>query len=374
VTAPEEFPDEAWEEPGPDGLTPTQFAARVSAKREEAAQAAGWVKPPEPDAPLPEGEKEPEAEAELVQSPPVEEEPPEVEEAEGEEVEGEEPPEGEADLEEGEEEEGEFYARRYRDKESTEKGLDEKDATINQLYRELHERNLKIERAAEAEPAELDHGAWQSWAEEVVENGGGVQGAMAALEAGGEDGFDIYISAWSRSDDPEERAQALVFNNKVQRVFAERRVQQALQAEQRQPDRSSKEEAELAKQRAAATRPDFDQYTEAMDRLATEEGLLPEETKQWLADLAQDGIEGKMRAWDYLYLAAKAMNAPSRRRAQEAERKQRRASGDRAKVQAMVSSSEATPTRTPLSEAELTVIRKKNELRERWGLEALPEE
>jgi hypothetical protein len=40
----------------------------------------------------------------------------------------------------------------------------------------------------------------------------------------------------------------------------------------------------------------------------------------------------------------------------------------------MVSSSEGTPARTPLTEAELIHIRKKNELRERTGLPLLDEE
>jgi hypothetical protein len=370
---------EAFEEPGADGLTSAQFAARVAAKREQAAQDAGWIEPPQPDGPVPEHLREPEAEpegqVEPLQPPEVVEEP---------EAEGEEPTdEVEGELEEGEiededEEEGDFYldagGSRYRTKEEAEDGFREQIKTINRLYRELHERNQAIEQALqerEQGQPQLDEEAWHGWAEEVVASGAGPDGAMAALERGGMDGYNIYLGHWMADED--DRARALTFNNMVMFSYAERRA--ALQQEAFAEQRSPTEEAQLARQRAAAPYEDFEEYSETMDRLVKqEEGLLPEETRQQLAQMAQSGLEGKRMAWDYLYQAAKAMGAPNRRKAQEAEKKQRRASGNAAKVAAMVSSSEATPTRTPLTEAELIVIRKKNELRERWGQELLPEE
>jgi hypothetical protein len=353
-------------------MTQQQFAARVAAKREQAAQDAGWVEPPQPDAPVPE-EMQSKDEAEPVQPPVVVTDEPEEPVAPPEPGEEEEP---EEELEPGEEEaeEGDFYVGRYRDKESAEQGMREKDLTIDKLYRELHERNQAIEQALQQREfgqPQLDEEQWHSWAEEAVSNGVGPDGAMQALEAGGMDGYNIYLGHWM--NDEEDRARALAFNNMVMFSFAEQRASMQQQAFQEQ--RAPTEEAQLARQRAAAMYPDFDEYSEAMDRIAdVNNGLLPEQTRQWLTDLAKKGLEGKTQAWDYLYQAAKATNAPNRRRAQEAERKQRRASGDRAKTQAMVSSAEGTPTRTPLTEAELTEIRYKNRLRERWDLPLLPEE
>jgi hypothetical protein len=177
-----------------------------------------------------------------------------------------------------------------------------------------------------------------------------------------------------RAEDEEERTQALVLNNKVQRAFAEQRVLQQLQAQPQQPQQvGPTEEAQLAKQRVAEVYPDFNEYTEQMDRLVTEDGLLPEDTRTFLADLARTGFEGKMRAWDYLYVAAKAIGAPSRRKAQEVERKRRKTSSDRAKVAAMVSRAEGAPTRTPLNEAEERELNYRNQLRERWNLPLVEE-
>jgi hypothetical protein len=379
IQAPEEFPDEAWEPPGEDGLSPTQFAARVSAKREEAAQDAGWTAPPQPDAPLAEADStisEPTPPPVVTDEPPpeAEEEPePEEEAEEAEEEPGETEPEEEEEAAADAEAE-EFFldtgTSRYRSKEDALDGYREKDATIARLYRELHEQRQQAAEAMQAEPV-LDEEAWHGWAREAVENGAGANGAMEALRQGGEDGYDIYLAHWLEDED--DRANAHTFNNKVQRAFAEQRA--VMQTEAMREQRDPTEEAQLARQQAASLHPDFEDYSETMDRLASpQEGLLPQETRQWLTDLARSGLEGKVHAWDYLYMAAAALGAPNRRKAQAAERKQRKASSDRAKVNAIVSSAEATPTRTPLTEAELTEIRYKNRLREKWDLPLLEEE
>ena len=302
-----------------------------------------------------------------------------VEDEPEEEPPGEEDEPGEAEPDEEEEpeaevEEEDFYVRRYRTREEAERAYEEKDATIDRLYKELHERGQQIEQALQQRQAEqpLDTEAWQEWASEAVEQGAAEQGALEALRTGGREGYNIYLGAWM--NDEEQRGRALAFHTEVTLSLAEQTavMQTAPLLEQQRP--SATEEAELAKARVAARYEDFDQYAEARDRLIQEDGALPEETKAWLADLAREGLEGKMKAWDYLHLAAVATGAPSRRRAQAAERKQRKASADRAKVAATVSSAEGTQTRTPLPEADLAVIRQKNVLREKWDLPLLPEE
>jgi hypothetical protein len=363
---------EAFEQQEEGRLTQAEFAARVAAKREQAAQDGGFVEPPGADAPL-----TPEAKAalgitdEAVPPPVVEETDEDLDSLDDEDLDQ----RAEVEQEEGESDE-DFYVRRYKTREDAEIGFAEKDATIERQFRELQElreRNEAIEQAVDAEPQQLDVQAWREWAEEQVENGLGERGAMAALAEGGEDGYDIYISAWQRSEDEEQRAIAFAFNNKVQRAFAERRVAAAMEA--REPDRTPTEEAQLAQQRTASLYPDFDEYKEQMDRVATEPGLIPESTKAFLRTLANEGgLEGKAQVWDYLYQRAKALGAPKRAQAAQVERRQRRASADAAKTSAMVSSAEGTPTRTPLTEAEQEVIRYKNERRERWGLELLEEE
>jgi hypothetical protein len=73
-------------------------------------------------------------------------------------------------------------------------------------------------------------------------------------------------------------------------------------------------------------------------------------------------------------MAAVASTAPQRRRQKTAERQRRKAASDAAKVQATVSSSEATSVSTPLSEDELKVVRKKNAIRAKLGQPLIPEE
>jgi hypothetical protein len=359
------------DEIGPEGLNAEQLAARVAIKRQQAAQDAGWTVPPGMGAdvePLPEEEEKGEEEPE--------EEPDEADEGEEAPEEGEEPEEAEED-EEAEEPE-DYYVSGYKTREAAEAGLAEKDRTIDRLFKELED--TRRGRAAEAEeaeqqPLELDVNAWNQWAAEAVEEGAGPQGAMAALEQGGPGGYDIYVAHWLASEEPGERARAIAFNNEVQRQLAPRYAVSALGpliAERQRQDKAS--EAQMAKQAVAERHPDFAEMEEKMDELVkSENGLIPPDTREWLAGLAESGLEGKVRAWEYLYMAASAASAPTRRRASEVEKKRRRASADRAKVAASVSSSEGTQTRTPPPASELAVIRKKNALRNEWGLPLLEE-
>ncbi|HEY7421465.1 MAG TPA: hypothetical protein VH541_05600 [Gaiellaceae bacterium] len=357
IEAPVEFPDEAFE-PDNGSLSVEQFALRVNAKREQAYQDAGWTVPPgaegDPEALEPIEDEEGEAEEPEPELAPEETEPaPETEE-------GEEP---------------DFYVGRYKTREAAEEGLREKDETINRIFRELHEQRQQIEQALqeEAEPAQLDAAAWQEWAETAVEARAGPDGAIQALRTGGQQGYNVYLRAWM--DDDEQRADALAFNNQVMLELAEQRARQAIMpfTEDMQA-RTRQAEAVAAKERVAERYPDFDEYKDEMDRLIEEEGALPEETKVFLATVASTGLQGKVQAWEYLYMAAARNRAPRRAKAATAEAGRRRTSADQAKVQAMVSTAEGAAARTPLSAAELAVIRRKNELRKEWDLPLLPEE
>jgi hypothetical protein len=363
VEAPVEFPDEAFTEPE-GGLTMEQFALRVAAKREQAYQDAGWTVPPGM-----EGDPEPL------------DEPDESVEEEGEEEDAaeEEQPEEEASEEPEAEEEGEpqdgFYVGRYKTKEAAEAGLREKDETITRIFRELHEQRQQIETALQEQegPDQLDVAAWQEWAENAVEAGAGPDGAIQALRTGGQHGYNLYLRAWM--DDDERRADALAFNNQVMLELAEQRARQAIMPfTEDLAAREQRAEAASAKERVQERFADFADYQDEMDRLIEEEGALPEETKVFLADIARSSFQGKVQAWEYLYMAAARNRAPQKAKASKAEAGRRRTSADQAKVQAMVSTAEGAANRTPPSAADLAVIRRKNELRKEWDLPLLPEE
>src|SRR5499427_7397147 len=330
-----DLPDEAYEEVGEEGLNVPQLELRIRAKREQAMQDAGLLSPPGPDEPIEEvPEEEPESE-------PVEPEEPEQEERQE-----------------------DFYLARYKTREEAERGHAEKDATIDRLYRERAEQGF-------------DPQAWSEWAAEAVANGAAEQGAMAALNApnGGERALDIYIAHWM--DDPDQRGQALAFNNAATRHLATQLALQAVAPLLR--DRQAQEtenEAVRARATLASRHPDYEEMEREMDRLVLEEnGVLDDDQKQWLEDTAREkGFQGKVHVLEYLYSVASQTTTPQRRKAQAAERGRRKAASDAAKVSATVSSSEATGTRTPLSEAELAVRAKKNAIRAKLGQPLLPTE
>jgi hypothetical protein len=274
-------------------------------------------------------------------------------------------------AEEGEEpeEEEEFFVARYKTKEAAEEALREKDETIQRLFRERDEERRQREEIEEAvqQPVaqQLDVAAWHEWAEEAVANGAGKDGAMLALNQGGIAGYDLYIGHWVR--DEEQAAEAIAFNNEVQRELNDMRVRAALapQVEERQ-QADARAEAEQARREVAARYEDFESLSDEMDRLAVS---LPEDQRAVLYDQAISGVEGKKLVWEHLYLLASRERAPARARANAEEKKRRRASGDSAKVAATVSSSEGAAGRTPqLSEAERAVLDKRNALRKEWGL------
>lgn len=343
------------QDPLKGSLSEDEFALRVAAKIEEAQQDRGILVPPgHPDDPTP---LEPLPETEPVA-------PPEPE------------PEGEPEGPEEPGEEGDFFVGRYRDKDAAESGLREKDETINRLYRELNEQRQQVEDAvrqrSEEGPEQIDAPAWAEWAETAVANGDGADGALAALRTGGMDGYDLYLRFWL--DDDEQRADALAFNNRVMLELSEQRARAVVQP--MISDRNAalvRSEAEVAKQYVNARYADFGEYQEEMDRLVEQEGVLDEQTKVWLAQTASSGFEGKMRAWEYLYLTAVRTKAPGKAQARNTEGKRRRSSADAAKVAATVSTSEGAARTSPGSATEQEILSRRNELRKEWGLPLLEE-
>jgi hypothetical protein len=366
IEAPEEFPPEAWESDG-ESLTQDQLAARIATKREEAAQDAGWIKPPGPDDEL-------EQVDEVAEEERSEEEPPE--EGEEEEQPDETAPPEEEETPEDEElkaEEEDFYVGRYKSKDAAEEGLREKDATIDRLFRELHDQRQQTEQALQEHeqvgPQQLDVAQWHEWAAEAVENGAGVQGALQALQQGGREGYNIYLAHWL--EDETQRPQAAAFNNEVLLEYAEMRARQAVApfiADREAEDAQT--QAENARANVARSFEDFEDYADEMDRLISEPGAISEDDKIWLAEMARDGQAGKERAWKHLYLLAARTSAPRRAEAKKVETRRRRASGDRARVEATVSSAEGVAARTPSrTRAEDAALERKNAIREEWGLE-----
>jgi hypothetical protein len=355
-------------------LNAADLQARINLKREAKYQDEGITVPPG----LAEGVEPLEPEEETGGEVPDDGLAPEPEEPEA----PEEPEEPEAlteeELAEAEAEAEDFYietpASKYRTKEAAEEAYAEKDRTIDRLFSELAQRDQQQPQEAEQGPAQLDVPAWDQWAEQAVAEGQGVQGAMEALRTGGAQGYDIYLAHWLSDPDQVPRAQA--FNNEVQRQFA---AQQAMRAVspllQRDQERSVEQEAEIAKGIAAEDKEDFAELEAEMDRLVKEDGLLPAQTKQRLALMAQQGgVEGKVHAWEYLYMAASATKGKSRAKAQRVEDSRRRAAADRARVQATVSTSEGAQTRTPRTASEDYVISRKNAIRQKLGQPLIEDE
>jgi uncharacterized protein YkwD len=73
-------------------------------------------------------------------------------------------------------------------------------------------------------------------------------------------------------------------------------------------------------------------------------------------------------------MTAAATRAPVRAKVAKEERQRRKVSADEARLAATVSSAEGSSTRTPLPEAELAVVRRRNAIREKAGMPLLPEE
>lgn len=373
-----DLPEEAFE-PIVGQPTIPQLEARIRAKREQAEQDAGHIESPhhaddiepiEPPATPDTPDTTPDTESD---------EDPDKDEAEDDDHDVE--PVAEPDDVDLEEDDGEeFFIGRYKTKEEAERGIAEQHATIARLFRErvqreqAQEEQQQQEQPVERSGPQLDENEWAEWAQTAVEEGQGVQGALAALEKGGPRGYDIYVGRWLESEDPSERAQAHAFNNEVTRQFAAQQARQAVQPEIERVRSTPPDDPEAAQRAVAAKHPDFEQLRPEMDRLIVEDGALDVETKNWLAELASQGGAGKVRAWEYLYMTASATRAPERERTRTKERERRKVSADEDRLAATVSSSEGASTRTPLSEAELAVIRKKNGIRAKAGMPLLPEE
>jgi len=339
------------------------FALRLNAKRDAAMQDAGWITSPQSEAEIEPLETVIE-DGDRIEEPEEPDEQP-LDEPEEESFEEQEEPQDE--LEE------DFYLGPYKTRAAAEEGFAEKDRTIDRLFRELHQRpEAQPERPGEQG---LDEQAWREWAQNAVLEGQGRAGAQQALDVGGYDGYRIYQEYWM--SDPDTIAEAVLFNNDLQMDLAVAAAQQAAQPLlDERAQQATLLEGRQAKQEAMARHPDFAEYEEEINRLINDDdGPLPAETKQRLEQWAREGgLEGKRLVWEHLYLTAKAVRGPSRRRAQDLERGRRRAAGDAARVGATVSTAEGTPVRTPLSASERRKLEIRNSLRKEWDLPLLPDE
>jgi len=362
VEAPVEHTDEALAAMGGESMGPEEFGLRAAAKRDAAMQDAGWITSPQNEADM-----EPISDGDVIeQREPLLPPPPEEEAEEEEELEAE-----EAETLPTEQEIEDFYLGRYRTREAAEEGLAEKDRTIDRLFRELHARGGE----SEPQPGEqgIDVGAWHEWAAEAVEGGAGAAGAIEAIRTGGPDGYAVYLQHWL--SEPDQTAEAMLFNNDYQQQMAAMVARQAaapLLAER--AARDAKIEGDQAKQMVEAQIPDFAEYEADINQLLTEDtGLIPADTMAWLTDLATNhGLQGKVTAWQNLYIVARSARAPARKRAQQTERAARRQSGDAARVAATVSTAEGSATRTPMTARQRTETEIRNSLRREWGMPEIP--
>jgi hypothetical protein len=274
-----------------------------------------------------------------------------------------------------EEAERDFYVLRYRTREEAEAGFREKEELIGRQGLELGEMKKQLEalqaerQAVQEQPKQIDRAAWTEWAEQAVAEGMGAQGALEALSQGGYAGYEVYLREWL--SDPEQVAEATLFNNALTLEMSEQRAAAAAApAIEQQRAVAAADESVVAKQRLLEKRPDLNDYEETMAEILD---TLPPERRTWLRQQAESGVEGKETALEWLYLEARLSKASTVAEAAVTERKQRETSAARAKVAATTSTAEGTPTRTPLTEAERKAIALRNRNREAWGLEPLDE-
>lgn len=270
----------------------------------------------------------------------------------------------------------EFYAGTYRTREEAEKGIAEKDETLKRLFSEkntLEQRLAAVEAERAQQARELDTPEWEQWAQEQVASGAGEAGAMTALEHGGYDGYQIYLRHWMNATDEDgnpdadARAEALLYNNEVVMSIAEVRAAAAAERQRQQP--SAQDEIGEAAALAKARYPDLDEYADKMAEVVT---TLPDDDIQFLRRLAEQGVQGKAKATEILYLQARAMSQ-STDNAKQVERRRRKASADAATLAATSLTAEGTAARTPPPATEQAALDRKRGLRERQNLPPLDE-
>ena len=262
----------------------------------------------------------------------------------------------------------EFYAGRYKTREAVEDALKEQIALIGRQGQELGQLRKQMDEQAAAaevapeEPQQLDREAWNSWAEEQVDNGAGAEGALAALREGGYAGYEIYLGKWLVSEDPQEGAAAVLFNNAMMmKIQEEQRAQDQVAAA---PQYDPNTENDTARTMAASKRADWEEVQPYMnDALAQ----MDPDQREWLSSLAESGVEGKVRALDLLYLEAKARSGGSKQLAAQVASRQTAAATDRAKLDASDTPSIQSRARTPLSEADQVALDYGNARRKIWG-------
>lgn len=267
--------------------------------------------------------------------------------------------------------EEEFYVGRYKTREEAEKALEEKDRTTREALQRAAraEKEMEEMRAAAAEAAQqpLDEESWEEWASESVEEGKGEEAALAALQTGGYEGYAIVLKHWMRADP----GAAMVFNNLVAEERAAARANAERSAARTPEDDvlDRNREAAAARAKVAEKYPDYAEVEEIMDEVVDS---LDDETRAWMREQSEQGVAGKARVLDYLYLAGRSTKTTKKALATKTERKQRRTSADAAIVSATVAAAEGTAAHTPPSEAEREGNRRKNVLRKRTGQPLLP--
>jgi len=270
----------------------------------------------------------------------------------------------------------EFYAWRYKTREETERGIAEANKTLQRQFQENAELRRELEAAYEIasaeQPQQLDRRQWEQWAEEEVENGGGQQAALLALQEGGWPGYEIFMRAWLSSEEPRQRAEAVLFSNAMAVEIGTARAEASFAPErERVRQITGQDESAEAQRMVAARRPDLPEYEDAMVAIVDE---LDPQTREYLQWQATQGVEGKARTIDYLYLEAKSRTSPRRAEAQRIADERASASGASAKTRATVASAGAAPPRTStLTPTEERVLDLKNARRKAWGLPLLEE-
>jgi len=289
----------------------------------------------------------------------------------------EEPEEGTEEAAEEEEEteaeepvEDGFFIARYKSREEAERGLAEKDATIQRLYDERNQQ-LQYQQPEPEGPVQIDVEQWIEWAGEEIQRRDPREVFAEAVSHGGEDAGFLVIDAMYATGEPSMMREATTLATDYRMAYA-----QAVESQQRAPEIQRQQQAEVQRQavqaRAAMVNayPDYEQVEAEMNSLVDS---LDSQTRVILEEVSKAGEEGKRFVLWTLYNAARS-ETPER--LVEAKVTQLRKADERSrskKIAASVASATASPERTPLTEAERDDLAVKNRIRKGAGLPLLDE-
>lgn len=273
----------------------------------------------------------------------------------------------------------EFYVGRYKTRAEAEDAFAEKDRVLNESLRERAElrQQLRDQEAArleqeQQEPQQIDVPVWEQWADQQVAAGRAEQAALEAIQTGGVAGYNVLLRSWMNAVDedgePDTRARtdAVIFNNDFVMESARIRAQQAV--EPVLDDRSERNGREDAQDAEAIIKSEIKDWSKLEPHMDTALEALTPGDREYLKELAGQGVTGKVQALRFVANATRGLSAEQRAQAQIRAHDEERASADRDILAATTVTSEARIPDTPRTEAQGRADKWVGDIRKEMGI------